>query len=248
MTKVLLFALIGVGLMIGSLVLASLWVYRDAKRRGLQAGLWALITLFCGYFVGLILYLAVGRKQERIRCPHCGGDNLSPAAFCSSCGQAIERKEPEKKPKSPLLVACIACIPLAFVSLGLFAVSMLDGDGFTPSQQYSMYEFKGNASAENVSQNCSGDTWELSFAKASYGYLFSQSYNSAGSLKTLEIKATGKGSMDVVVRKDGNIQADGRIEEGEYVFDLSSRGPGRYDIRIFNIDAEDFAATMTVTR
>ena len=248
MTKIVVLIVASVALMYASLALAAIWVYKDAKHRGLQAGLWALLTVLCGYFIGLLLYLLVGRKQESVRCAHCGAGNPSPAAFCSSCGEKLEAAQGPAKSKKGLLIACIACILLAFGVLGAFIMLMHTADGFAPRQEYSMYAFNTVGSAENVSQNCSGDVWKLSFAKATNGYEFSQSYNSSHLPKTLDITAKGKGTMDVMIRQDGHILSVGAIGDGKYTFDLTPFSSGRIDVRLINIDAEDFAATITVTR
>ncbi len=39
-------------------ILIAVWVYRDAKERGMEAALWLLIVLFTG-LIGLIIYLIV---------------------------------------------------------------------------------------------------------------------------------------------------------------------------------------------
>ncbi|MBS7248444.1 MAG: PLDc N-terminal domain-containing protein [Candidatus Jordarchaeales archaeon] len=46
-----------IGLIILDIVIA-VWVYRDAKRRGMEAALWLLIVLLTG-LIGLIIYLIV---------------------------------------------------------------------------------------------------------------------------------------------------------------------------------------------
>jgi len=248
MTKIVVLIVASVALMYASLALAAIWVYKDAKHRGLQAGLWALLTVLCGYFIGLLLYLLVGRKQESVRCAHCGVGNPSPAAFCSSCGEKLEAAQGPAKSKKGLLIACIACILLAFGVLGAFIMLMHTADGFAPRQEYSMYAFNTAGSAENVSQNCSGDVWKLSFAKATNGYEFSQSYNTPDRPRMVEIHAAGDGEVEVVIRQGDHYKTGGVIGEGEHVFELPGFNAGWFDIRIFNIDAEDFSATMTVTR
>lgn len=39
-----------------------IWVYRDAKKRGADAILWAVLTFVFG-LIGLLLYFAIGRKN-----------------------------------------------------------------------------------------------------------------------------------------------------------------------------------------
>ncbi len=42
-----------------------IWVYQDANKRGANGVLWAAIVFF-GSLVGLLLYFAIGRNQNRV--------------------------------------------------------------------------------------------------------------------------------------------------------------------------------------
>jgi uncharacterized membrane protein YhaH (DUF805 family) len=55
------FILIIIGLFVVWILLA-VWVYRDAKKRGMEATLWLLLVLLTG-FIGLIVYLIVRRDH-----------------------------------------------------------------------------------------------------------------------------------------------------------------------------------------
>jgi uncharacterized membrane protein YhaH (DUF805 family) len=55
------FILIIIGLFVVWILLA-VWVYRDAKKRGMEATLWLLLVLLTG-FIGLIVYLIVRREH-----------------------------------------------------------------------------------------------------------------------------------------------------------------------------------------
>jgi uncharacterized membrane protein YhaH (DUF805 family) len=43
-------------------ILLAVWVYRDAKKRGMEATLWLLLVLLTG-FIGFIVYLIVRRDH-----------------------------------------------------------------------------------------------------------------------------------------------------------------------------------------
>ena len=43
-------------------ILLAVWVYRDAKKRGMEATLWLLVVLLTG-IIGLIVYLIVRREH-----------------------------------------------------------------------------------------------------------------------------------------------------------------------------------------
>ena len=46
--------------------LIAVWVYRDAKSRGLSAGLWALVSILANIPIGLLIYLLLGRKDKPV--------------------------------------------------------------------------------------------------------------------------------------------------------------------------------------
>jgi len=62
---VLISALVLVAVSIGFVIFLGLWTYSDASERTNEPALWTLIVLFVPCFIGLIIYLAVGRDRER---------------------------------------------------------------------------------------------------------------------------------------------------------------------------------------
>jgi len=90
---------LGVGL--GLPVMIGVYVYRDAKRRGMNAAMWTLIALLAPSLIGFIIYLLVRGnysdlecpnckttvKEDYVRCPKCGS-KLRP--FCPNCAEPIE--------------------------------------------------------------------------------------------------------------------------------------------------------------
>jgi cytochrome bd-type quinol oxidase subunit 2 len=75
-----IFAAVGVGL----------YVYRDARRRGMEPLLWSLMAIFVPYFLGLIIYL-IARQPLQAACPACGARSPEKAAFCPACGRSLIR-------------------------------------------------------------------------------------------------------------------------------------------------------------
>jgi RNA polymerase subunit RPABC4/transcription elongation factor Spt4 len=71
-----------------SLVLFMLgYVYRDAKRRGMNAGLWTLLVLILSpayLLIGLIIYLLV-REPLPYTCPQCASTVNARFNFCPNC-------------------------------------------------------------------------------------------------------------------------------------------------------------------
>jgi len=95
---------------IGALVILAwlglpIWVYYDARSRGMDKPLlWAVLVLF-SFFIGLLVYLIV--RPERVLgttcskckrkiestfalCPYCGYDLRSSSSVCPSCGREID--------------------------------------------------------------------------------------------------------------------------------------------------------------
>jgi hypothetical protein len=81
-------------------ILLCLWVYEDAKSRGMEGALWVLIVLVANV-IGFIVYLMV-REENRPRplistqfgrqtrfCSNCGSEHALNAKFCSNCGRPI---------------------------------------------------------------------------------------------------------------------------------------------------------------
>jgi hypothetical protein len=93
------FVLIGLGI----------WVYRDARQRGMEPLPWALIAVLVPYFIGVIVYLVV-RHPETRPCSLCGQRQPAGAAFCASCGHALkEICAACKAPLPPASQYCAAC-------------------------------------------------------------------------------------------------------------------------------------------
>jgi zinc-ribbon domain len=63
------------------------YVYRDAKRRGMNAGLWTLLVLILSpayLLIGLIIYLLV-REPLPYTCPQCSATVNARFNFCPNC-------------------------------------------------------------------------------------------------------------------------------------------------------------------
>lgn len=82
-------------------VLVGVYVYRDAKQRGMNAALWTLIAVITPTLIGFIIYLLVRGNYSDLKCPACTtpvteqyvvcpkcGTKLR--ASCSNCGEAVE--------------------------------------------------------------------------------------------------------------------------------------------------------------
>ena len=54
-------------------ILLGVYTYRDAKRRGMNAPLWALVAALAPTFLGFLIYLLVRGSYSDWKCPRCGG-------------------------------------------------------------------------------------------------------------------------------------------------------------------------------
>jgi len=76
-------------------IAVAIWVYKDAKKRGENAVLWLVVTIFGG-LIGLLIWIAIrppigGRKTLPDRmCPNCGRPIPMDANMCPYCGKKFE--------------------------------------------------------------------------------------------------------------------------------------------------------------
>lgn len=75
-------ALVALGIQIA----IAVWVYRDAKSRGMEnAVLLTVLTVFTG-LLGLLIYLLMRPKGILVPCPSCQKKRLEGSAKCPNCG------------------------------------------------------------------------------------------------------------------------------------------------------------------
>ena len=89
-------------------------VYYDAKQRGMEPLLWALVAMLIPYLLGLIAYLITRHPIQSV-CPSCGQSYTSSDVFCKYCGHAVQTKCPScGRPASTTARFCPNCgTPLA---------------------------------------------------------------------------------------------------------------------------------------
>jgi len=247
MTTTIVMAVSAVVFMLLSMVSAGTWVYKDARQRGLQAGMWTLLVVLSGNFIGLILYLLIGRKQERAVCEHCGAGINTQGTFCPVCGEKNTVSSNAAKTNKSLLFICIACIVLAFISLGVCIYSVFAAEGFTYQRQYSSYNYGSNGSGKNISQKSSGDIWELSFDEASGGYTFEKTYKTETELSSLSVDISCTGTVQLIVTQNG-ATINETIGEGSLSYDMTDFREGKINLKIVNIDASMFSGTLEIAR
>lgn len=69
----------------------GLYVYRDAKRRGMNAAAWTLVAILAPLLVGFIIYLLVRGGYSDLECPQCGMRVTERYVACPQCGAQLRQ-------------------------------------------------------------------------------------------------------------------------------------------------------------
>lgn len=86
----------GLALLLGLALLFFGYVYRDAKRRGMNAPLWTLVAIFVPYLIGVIIYFLM-REPLPYNCPQCGASVNARFTFCPNCKYGLRPSCPQCK-------------------------------------------------------------------------------------------------------------------------------------------------------
>ncbi|MBR3589124.1 MAG: zinc ribbon domain-containing protein [Clostridia bacterium] len=73
-------------------ILIGVWIYRDAKKRDMDAVLWTLLAILLPSFIGVIVYFASRSKEKLYVCPRCGGSVKEDYVHCPTCALQFKRK------------------------------------------------------------------------------------------------------------------------------------------------------------
>ena len=150
-------------LVLAAILAVGVFVYRDAKARGLSPVPWAICALLLPGFIGLALYLVARTGRSALKCPGCGrrvepsfivcpycGERLKLA--CPACGTAVEpdwkvcpgcaaplpRREPPVQEKEKglgwLLAICVVIPLLLITGLVCLMAFPLDTGGYSVSR------------------------------------------------------------------------------------------------------------------
>lgn len=90
----MLFALFVIFLNLLIPVCIGVFVYRDAKSRGMEAILWTMVAVLIPSFIGLIIYLVVRTKYSALRCARCGAVVEETYSVCPQCGASLQASCP----------------------------------------------------------------------------------------------------------------------------------------------------------
>lgn len=217
-----------------AVVFVSIWVYKDAKQRGLSAGMWTFLVVLSGTFIGLILYLLIGRKQRYCVCDKCGAAINIQGAFCPKCGETIVESKRIVTKNKGLLYVSIAFVTLVFVLIGIGIYTYRTVGGFAPLYKYEIHSGNISGSVKNVTINSFDDTWTFSYDEATEGYTISNIYNATAKPTALSIEITGDGSFYVNMKcEEGDLTliiSQGKVEKN---IELLSGLAGTFDMSDF---------------
>ena len=84
-------------------------VYHDAKQRGMEPLLWALVAMLVPYLLGLIAYLIVRHPLQSL-CTSCRQPVSANDVYCKSCGVSLQVHCPAcGRPSLPAARFCPHC-------------------------------------------------------------------------------------------------------------------------------------------
>ena len=75
-------------------VCVGMYVYQDAKNRGMEAILWTAVAVLIPYFIGLLIYLVVRYNHAAHKCYRCGASVKDTYTLCPQCGAELKAKCP----------------------------------------------------------------------------------------------------------------------------------------------------------
>lgn len=68
----------------------GVYVYRDAKKRGMNPVLWTLIAMLAPSLIGFIIYLLVRGNYSNMMCPNCNTRIAEQYVVCPGCGAKLK--------------------------------------------------------------------------------------------------------------------------------------------------------------
>lgn len=229
-----------------SIVFIGLWVYKDAKQRELQAGLWTLLVVCIGNPIGLILYLLIGRNQKHAICTQCGSTPNSQNSICASSGEMLPLSHSATKLHKSLLFSCIACVVAFFICLSMALYAYTTADGFSFRWQVAAYRYySSNNYIKNENQRSAKNTWTISYNDASPGYVFKQTYRAVEKPATLSVKVEGNGTLQLLVTQNESAINE-IIGEGSFSYDMTNFTIGEIDVSLINLDASNVSVELII--
>lgn len=76
-------------------VLIGVYVYKDAKKRGMNEILWMAVAVIAPMFIGLILYLFLREEKTIFSCSNCGAQVHEGYSVCPNCATPLRNNCPK---------------------------------------------------------------------------------------------------------------------------------------------------------
>lgn len=77
------------------MIIATVFVCRDAKKRNMNGGLWGVVAFFGPFLIGVIIYLVCRNPITDLQCSKCGATVEKTQKNCPKCGTELLIKCPE---------------------------------------------------------------------------------------------------------------------------------------------------------
>lgn len=89
-------------------IVLAIFVYQDAKKRGLNKKLWTILTLVVPNFFGVIMYFIIRTQSSSKKvCHHCQHSINHDDLYCPKCG--VDQTNTCNRCKQPLHETWIVC-------------------------------------------------------------------------------------------------------------------------------------------
>ena len=82
--------LIAFALILALPIIIGCYVYKDAKKRNMDAGLWTVVAILVPGLIGLIIYLIVRGNSSNVICPVCEKESSNNYVVCPHCGNPLK--------------------------------------------------------------------------------------------------------------------------------------------------------------
>ncbi|MBS6177762.1 DUF420 domain-containing protein [Emergencia timonensis] len=110
-------------------LIVGLYVYRDAKTRGMKAGVWTMIAVLMPCFIGLIIYVLLRDDEKNLRCTVCSYPAKPEWKVCPVCETPLPKNAPMisaplKKDKGIWKVTAAAIVIPVLICVLMGAVMM----------------------------------------------------------------------------------------------------------------------------
>jgi len=76
-------------------IFLGIYVYRDAKKRGMAYGLWTAAVVFVPFCIGLIIYFIMRQNYSVLTCPACLAAVAESHILCPHCGNPLQAQCPQ---------------------------------------------------------------------------------------------------------------------------------------------------------